>query len=171
MSVTDERNVILAVYNKHKINEYSPEGQLIREINLLLNSHIRFPSHALKLANGHFVVSHGLGCDIMDRVCIVDADGKLMKSFREKRRPKGGHRTLPVHLSIDGSGSVLVVDQMNSRVLLLDSQLEFKREVLSKEKHTLRNPSRILMDDSCSQMLLADSKWNSGGRILKFQFC
>ena len=59
LSVTDESNVILTVFNKNKLNEYSPDGQLIREINLSSDAGIRHPWHAIKLTNGHFVVSHG----------------------------------------------------------------------------------------------------------------
>ena len=60
LSVTDESNIILTVYEKNKLNEYSPDGQLIREINLSSDAGICHPRHAIKLSNGHFVVSHGL---------------------------------------------------------------------------------------------------------------
>ena len=59
LSVTDESNVILSVYMKNKLNEYSPDGQLIREINLSLDAGIRYPCHAIKLTNGHFAVCYG----------------------------------------------------------------------------------------------------------------
>ena len=59
LSVTDESNVILTVFVKHKLNEYSPDGQLLREINLSSDAGIRDPWHAIKLTNGNFVVSHG----------------------------------------------------------------------------------------------------------------
>ena len=167
LSVTDESNVILTVYNKNKLNEYSPDGQLIREINLSSDAGIRHPLHAIKLTNGHFVVSHGDYSDDLHRVCIVDADGKLMKSFGGKRGSTIGQMNRPFYLSVDGNGFVMVADQGNSRVLLLDSDLKFKREILSKEKHGLRHPWRILLDESNGRLFVADNESNNQ-RILVF---
>ena len=59
LSVTHESNVIFTVFIKHKINEYSSNGQLIREINLSSEAGIRYPNYAIKLTNGNFVVSYG----------------------------------------------------------------------------------------------------------------
>lgn len=51
-------NVLSVLRNKHKLNEYSSDGDFIREIEL---SHARIchPPHAMKLTNNHFPVSHG----------------------------------------------------------------------------------------------------------------
>src|SRR6218665_3192886 len=57
LSVTSELNVIAAIYWENKLKEYSPDGQLIREINLSSCSGIRRPFHAIKLSNGDYVVS------------------------------------------------------------------------------------------------------------------
>src|SRR6218665_924498 len=80
LSVTYESNIVLTVYSKNKLNEYSPDGQLIREINLLSEADIRYPLHALKLNSGHFVVSHGSGDD-MHRVCLLYSHRTLLKSI------------------------------------------------------------------------------------------
>ena len=64
----------------------------------------------------------------------------------------------------------MVVDRDNSRVLLLDSDLKFKREILSKEeKHGLRRPTRILLDESNGRLFVADNDSNNQ-RILIFDF-
>ena len=167
LSVTHESNVILAVSDKCKLNEYSPDGKMIRTINLSSNAGIRFPWHAIKLTNGHFVVSHGDASDDQHRVCIVDADGKMMKSFGGKP----GQMDHPVHLGVDGNGFVMVAARDSRRVLLLDSQLELKREILSKEKHELRRPMRILLDEPNGRLFVADSEWGHDGRILIFKLC
>ena len=57
LSVTDESNIILVVHSTKKLNEYSLDGQLIRQINLPSDMHSD-PMHAVKLTNGHFVVCH-----------------------------------------------------------------------------------------------------------------
>ena len=166
LSVTDESNVILTVHNKNKLNEYSPDGQLIREINLSLDAGIRYPWHAIKLTNGHFVVCHGV---VMCKVCTVDADGKLKKSFGGKSGSTIGQMNSPVYLSVDGNGFVMVADQENSRVLLLDSDLKFQREILTKAKHGLRVLCRIHLDESNGRLFVADNQ-SDNERILIFDF-
>jgi len=171
MSVTDESHVILTVNERNKLNEYSPEGQLIREITLSRDAGFRHPWHAIKLTNGNFVVSHG---DIRHggdryRVCVVDGDGNLKKSFGGKPGSTIGELNLPVYLSVDENGFVMVVDQANRRVLLLDSDLKFRKEILSGEKHGLRVPWNVLIDESNNRLLVADNEVNNM-RIKIFEF-
>ena len=106
----------------------------------------------------------------LHRVCIVDADGKLKKSFGGKRGSTIGQMDNPRYLSVDGNGFVMVVDELNHRILLLDRDLEFKREILSKDgKHGLRYPARILLDETNGRLFVADNDSNNQ-RILNFDF-
>src|SRR6218665_2969873 len=59
LSVTVESNVILAVCKQNKLTEYSPDGHVLRQINLSSQASIHFPKHAIKLTNGQFMVCHG----------------------------------------------------------------------------------------------------------------
>lgn len=166
LSVTYEWSVIFAVCDKNKLNEYSPDGQLIREITLSADAGIRHALHAVKLTNGDFVVSHG---DDLHRVCIIDANGKLKKSFGGKPGSTTEQMNLPFYLSVDGTGFVMVSDQLNHRVLLLDSELQFQREVLSKRKHELQYPERILLDESNGRLFVAENDAKNQ-RLLVFNF-
>lgn len=164
LSVTSESNVLLTVCNKDKFNEYSPGGQLLREIN----ADISWPWHAIKLTNGHFVVSHGNINTDLHRVCIVDADGKLQESFEGKHGLTIELMNEPYYMSVDAIGFVMVIDRRNNRVLLLDSDLEFKGKIFSKEdKYGLQDPRRILLDESNARLFVADNDSNDG-RILIF---
>src|SRR6218665_1021865 len=167
--VTDEMNVILAVFNENKLNEYSSDGQLIREIDLFSGADIRFPWHAIKLPNGNFVVSHGYRNDL-HRVCIVDAEGRLIKSFDGNLGSGNDQMRFPVYLAVDANGLVLVVDEWNRRILLLDSNLKFKKEILSDKNDGIRRISRIILDESTGRMLMGDNSWHSAARILIYQF-
>ena len=138
---------------------------MIREINLSSCSGIRRPFHAIKLSNGDYVVSD------QQRVCIVDTDGKLNKSFGGKRGSENGQVNGPVYLSVVGNGFVMVVDRGNCRVLLLDSDLELKREVLLKESHGLRRPERILLDESNGRLFVADNDANNQRLLVFNPFC
>jgi len=164
LSVTNESNIILTVCNKSKLNEYTSDGQWIREIILPPETNICYPFHAIKLTNGHFVVSYCGYCDL-NGVCIVDADGKIRKSFNSNRGTSVGQITRPVYMAIDRRGFVFVADQGNSRVLLLDSALKFKKEILSVEKHGLREPEIILLDEINGRLFVADN-WNEGDILI-----
>ena len=169
MSVTDESNVILTVYDRNKLLEYSPDGKLIREISLPSDAGVRHPWHSMKLANGDFMVCQGSKSDDRHRVCLVDADGKLKKSSGDMRGSTIEQLHCPIHLSVDANGFVMVADRENIRVLQLDSDLKFQREIVSKEEHGLRHPARILLDESNGRMFVADNEWNNQ-QILIFAF-
>ena len=147
------------------LKEYSPDGQLIKDINLSVDAGIYFIRHAIKLSNGDFLFSCDSVYKELHRVglCIVDAVGKLKRSFGEECGPNSEQMNSLVYLSVDGNGNVLVVDDCNSRVLLLDSNLKFLRVILSAEKHGLQLPSRIILDESNGRMLVADKS-----RVLVF---
>jgi len=162
LSVTNEPSIILAVFNNHVIKEYSPSGPLIREVNLSTYANILNPHCAIKLANGQFVVSHGcVRGNGQHGVCMVDERGKLTKMFGGKRGSTVVQMKEPVCLFVYGNGSVLVADRDNCRVLLLNSDLEFKNEILSGEKHGLRHPRRIFMDETNRRLFVADNRWDS----------
>lgn len=171
LSVTVEANVILTAFDRNKLYEYSPEGLLIREIKLSSDAAmpISHPLHAVKLTKDHFLVSHGRYRGDLHRLCIVDANGKLKKSFGGICGSAIEQMNYPIHLSVDGNRFVMVVDQENRRVLLLNSDLKFKREILSKDKHELLCPTRILLDESNSRLFVADNA-SSKQRILIFEF-
>lgn len=125
--------------------------------------------HAIKLKNGNFVVScilEDLDHDDQHRVCIVNACGKLIKSFDGKCGSSNGEMKRPAYLSVDGNGFILIADEFNSRVLQLDKNLKFKREILSQERHGLRQPSRIVLDESNGRMFVADCGKDHDGLVL-----
>lgn len=168
LCITGQSNIILTVYKKSKLNEYSPGGQFIREINMA-GFGIENPWHAMQLTNGHFVVCHGrFGYDL-HRVCIVDADGKLRKSFGGKPGYSIGQLNSPVHLSVDGNGFVMVADKLNSRVMLLDRNLEFMGEISSKEeKHGLQRPVNVILEQTNERLFVADVAGERQILIFKF---
>lgn len=159
-----------------EIKEYSPDGQLIRELNLAADAGIVAPYRAIKLANDQFVVSHGRDYSELHRLCVLDEAGKLIKSFGGKHGSAVTQMNSPFYFILDGNGFLMVVDQGNSRVLLLDTDLKFKREILSKGKHGLRNNNRIILDEPNARLFVSDNEYDSGkmllrdGRILVFSF-
>lgn len=171
LSVADDSNVILAqFYVKKGIMEFSPDGYLIRIIKL---PDAVYPLHAVKLSNDRYLVSHGFSD--LHSVCIVDANGNVEKSFTGRIGLADQLLSYPTYLAVDRNGYVMVVDQTNCRVLLLDSNLKFIRELISANKHGLRRLHAIALDEPNSRLCVADNIHHSNalpkdGRILIFDF-
>lgn len=163
LSVTRESNVLFTVYKQNKLIEYRADGRLIRDVKLSSEDGIAHPQHAVKLANGDFVVSHGVMTDPLHRVCVVDGSGRVLKSIGGEPGLTAGRVNLPLHLAVNSDGCILVADWNNSRVLLLNSQLEFKRELLSK-RDGLRFPGRICLPEANDRLIVADNLngWSDG---------
>ena len=73
VSVNAAHNVLVTCDAVRKIKEFRSHGGLLREVTLpdVIN-----PLHGIQLTNGQFVVCHGDHGDEVNRVCLVNADGK-----------------------------------------------------------------------------------------------
>lgn len=167
LSISSDAKIILTVTKKRMLKEYSPEGQLIREVSLSPDA--SSPWHAVKLTNNNFVVSKD--DDRLHTVSVVDSDGQTVQSFiREGDTNLKGS----VHVVVDRGGTVLLADTFKKRVLLLSPDLHYKRVLLSKS-HGLNCPVRMQLDESSGRLFVVDNeydyfsrgKWRDG-RILVF---
>ena len=161
LSVTSESNLILAVLDKSKLLEITPDGQLVRDIKLTIPN----PWHAVKLNNDRFVV-------VYDRcsgggICMINGKGKVLMS--PSHRVFDSAVFLPINVAVNRDGSLFVVDEDGGRILLLTSTLKYQREIVSKrcKKHGLVRPRRLFLDEHNARLLVFDDKL-SGGRILVF---
>lgn len=158
LSVTSESNILLTVSSMNELHEYSPDGKLVQVLHLPWNSGIEKPSHAIKLTSEHFVVCHGEFGDPLIRVCIVDMAGNVLKYYGELNKKQLAY---PVYLDRDGVGNILVVDQRMSQVLLLGSDLKFKRDLIIHESRhpgnfTEGHPKKVCFDTSCGRVLMVE---------------
>lgn len=159
ISVSNENNVLVTCFGKNEFNEYSPQGEMIRKISL---QGAEYPTHAVKLSNGEFMVSAGDSSHLLHRVCIVDALGKVEKSFGEEKGSDSDHLNQPMHLAVFTDGSVAVLDNGNRRVLLLEKDLQFNCILLSNKIHRLQNPTRLLLNESNNLLFVADNNKGAG---------
>lgn len=165
LSVTNDSNILLTVFSKNAIKEYTPEGSFVREIDVS-SAGISHPLHTVKLATGHFVVSHGITDDPVHRVCIIDADGDIIKSFGKKRGSAIGQMDGPICLAVDGEGCIIIADCNNSRLLLLNSILEYRR-TLDSDKAAFGYPVRICLNQTNGRMFVADLQ-SANHRLIVF---
>lgn len=166
LSVTEESNVLATVYETHTLIEYTPNGGEVHRIDLS-ETDILHPWHAIKLRNGHFLVCHGHYDELVHRVCEIDNDGKLLNLYSGETN--ASKLDVPANLAVDKLGSLIVADYNSGHVLLLSSDLKYKKELLSKE-FGIRRPTRLHLDEEKGRLIIADNKigWQDG-RVLVFE--
>jgi len=127
LSVTPSANLLVACHLPDRLVELSADsGQCVREI--ALKSDIECPLHAVQLTTGQYVVCHG-GIH-PHRVCIVDDDGRVTRSYGGQSGAGVGQLNWPCHLAVDeDSQFVFVADSFNDRVVVFSPTLEFVRYI------------------------------------------
>ena len=124
LSITKQGNVLVTCCSLNKLFEYSTDGTKMREI--VLQSNIRDPYRAIQLDNDQFLIDH----DSLHRICLIDNKGKLIKSFGGTTGTEGGPLQYPRQMVVDQDGFILVGDYDNNRVVLLDSNLKFVKDLI-----------------------------------------
>lgn len=152
LSVNPFYNVLVTFANAGNINEFTNAGQLVREIKL--QPDIVAPWSTIQLTTDQFVVCHGGTDDPLNRVCIVNDAGKILKSFGGS--PGSGNQQLnyPVGLAVSND-SIFVVDHNNHRIVMLSSKLAFVSEVLSGLRY---KPYGICIDSKTGRIFLNEGQ-------------
>jgi hypothetical protein len=150
LSVNLAYNVLVTCDKVGKIKEFTTGGQFVREINI--RSHIVNPWHTVELTTGQFVVCHGDVNDALHRVCLMDSNGHLLRSYGDAKGSASGRLNVPVQIAVNGF--IFVADLNNGRILMLDSALNYVREVITG----LRRPKRICLDERNGRLYVADNK-------------
>ena len=120
LSVTPKSNIIVTMCDASTLNEFTPDGHLVREIDLHRSA--IYPHHAVQLTSGELLVSHR---GTQHRVCRTDDDGIIVQYYGGQPGSGTGQLYYPNHLFIDKKGFILVVGSINNQVVLLNSSLTF----------------------------------------------
>jgi len=132
LSVTNMHSVLVTCDEVRKIKEFRTGGKLLRQIEL--PEDVMSPWHTIQLSSGEFIVCHGDRRNPVHRVCLIDSNGHVVKSYGGAVGTGTQQMNVPYHLAVDRNGFVFVADVINNRVLLLSPALTFVREVLSREQ-------------------------------------
>ena len=160
LSVNADHNLIVTCRRVRKIKEFSPRGDLLRDVTL--PDDVISPWHAIQLTDGQFIVCHGCYGDPIHCVCKVSEDGgHIINSHGRRSGSNIGQYDEPCHLAVDDNEFVLVADLGNRRVTLLSPTLDYKRYVVSGERFNWE-PSRLCLDVQRRRLYVAD------GRVLVF---
>jgi len=166
LSVTDTHSVLVTCDKVRKIKEFSTDGKLLRQIQL--PEDVVSPWHTIQLSSGEFIVSQGITGDPLHRVCLIDSNGHVVKSYGGPKGSGTQQVDVPVHLAVDRNGFVFVADLNNDRVLLLSPALTFVREVLSREQLKW-SPLRMWLDYDRYRLYVGVNEWKdnrfSAGKV------
>jgi len=153
LSVTPSANLLVACHLPQKLVELSADsGQCVREI--ALQSDIKYSRHAVQLTTGQYVVCHG--GSHLHRVCIVDDDGRVNRSYGGQQSGSGvGQLKEPFHLAVDeDSQFVFVADSDNDRVVVLSPTLEFVRYISER----LSRPCQLHFENATTRLYVCQSR-------------
>jgi len=159
LSLTYTHGVLVTCDQVRKIKEFSTDGQLLHV--LTLPQDVVSPRHTIQLSCGQFIVCHGLLSDPLHRICLVDSDGSVVKSFGGSPGSGSQQMNLSCHVAVDRNEFVFVVDVNNIRVLLLSPQLTYVRDVVSREQLKWR-PLRFHLDSDRGRLYVAVNEHKEG---------
>ena len=155
MSINKKGNVVVSCFDLRKIIEYTPIGSCVREIQVnAIDENIDGLHHAIQLDDDRFLICHAT-TTTHHRVCIIDSNGRMMKSYGGGRGSGIGQMNIPSYLAIDRNGFILVADQLNNRIIQLDTSLEFIREFISGSVG-LKNPRRMHLHKKTRRLFIGE---------------
>ena len=160
LSVNAGHNLIVTCRRVRKIKEFSPRGDLLRDVTL--PDDVINPCHALQLTNGQFIVCHMGQDNPIHRVCKVSEDGRvIIDSHGGQQGSNIGQYNVPGRLAVDDNEFVFVVDTGNRRVTLLSPTLDYIRQVVSRDQVKWK-PYRLCLDIQRRRLYVIDSESNDG---------
>ena len=127
LSVNKHGHVIVTNKLSNNLYEYTSTGELRRQI--ALKGNVGNPWRAVHMDRDQFLVCQA-GENDWHRVCLIDNRGNLIKSFGSKHGSGIANLSYPYRLVVDRNGFILVADYCNSRVVLLNKQLEYVKNIV-----------------------------------------
>jgi len=162
LSVNCGSNVVVACWGASKLQEYATHGTLVREI-ILQHAGVTKPWHAIQLSTGDYVVSQDTSPGM---VVTVGVNGQVVQSYGRSRMSNIGQMKYPTGLAVTDKGEILVADDLNHRVLLIDSSLCSGEELTLPVDSGIRRPSGLCLDETRGRLYVSEYV---GGRVLVFE--
>jgi len=150
LSVNKCYNLLVTLYDTNKIQEYTTNGSLIREISL--ESSLAGSKHCIQLSTGNFVISQVL---TFQRICIVDMNGNIIKAYGGSAGSGVGQLINPFQLIVDSHDNILVADYSNNRVQLFSPTLTYLGDIVIPG-HELNNPYALHFDKESYRLYICE---------------
>jgi len=133
LSVRGNSNVLVTCPVARKVKEFTTNGELVREVELAPD--VCTPLHAVQLSSGELIVCHGENPDDpLHRVCLLDPNGQVVKSYGGPPGRGTGQMRVPMHMAVDDNDRIFVCERGNRRVSLLSPALAYIGERVISEQ-------------------------------------
>jgi DNA-binding beta-propeller fold protein YncE len=167
-------HVLVTCHWANKIQEYTKNGLLVREVSLLIDE-VHRPLHAVQYDDDRYIISHrGPVHDVVE----VDACGQFLLSYNKKftsnsfisffRRgqPQNIAFNKPRHLTIDKDTlCILVADSKNNRIVILNRSFSSALVLNVSVDGGMNDPCAVYLDKSCDRLYVGEY---GGKRVLVF---
>ena len=151
LSVTKDENIIALVENRNKLVEFTSTGRRVRTI--VVDFNLLGLQHGVRMKDDHFIIR--LSTTKSSRVCMIDNVGRLVKQVGGHPDSKFGGFHEPNYIALDKDGSLHVADEVNKRIVHLNSSLEPVKQ-LSSQTTGLTSPFRICLDQEHRQLYVRE---------------
>ena len=159
LSVNGDGNLLVACGTDNKLQEYTTDGRLVREI--CLPAGLDSPWHAIQLSTGDYVVSHNKSPGV---VSVVGVDGRLLRSYGPSSSSDIGPMKNPRSLAVTKHDDVLVADQGNNRILAINSSLTRAQVFPLPDDLRLEQPFALYLDDARDRLYIGE--WGGRHRVI-----
>ena len=147
--VNANHNVLAACLTEKKLQEYTTDGRLVREICLPAGS--PQPWHAVQLSTGDYVVSHYESPGVVN---VVAVDGRLLCSYQPSRSSDVGPMKYARRLAVTKHDDVLFADEHNNRILAINFFISGAK--VFPVPDDLRLPCAMYLDDTRDRLYLGE---------------
>jgi len=157
LSMTSENTVLVATNNK-TIEERTPSGSLVRSITMRSSVW-----QAVQVNHDVWAFTYSG----FNQICTILTNGTVIKCFGSPAGPAlTPAMSSPRGVVIDARGYMLVVDQGNSRILLVDPTLSSARQLQLPVNPPLQNPLSVSYDSYLGRLYVGEYIGQS--RVLVF---
>jgi len=151
LSVNKAHNVVVVCSGVNKLQEYTTKGSLVKEI--CLQAGVTLPWHAVQLSSGDYVVSQFTSPGV---VSVVGEDGQVRRSYGQSQTSGVGHMKYPTCLTVTKNDDILVADELNNRILSMNSSLSCIQELTLPVDGGIQQPVGLCLDESRGRLYVGE---------------
>jgi len=173
LSVNGAHNVVVTCHGVNKLQEYTTDGSLVREISLE-QAGLTNPWHAVQLSTGDFVVSHNTSPGVVSAAEVheglIKIESVLMYDMSQTSDVASistvGEMKNPACLAVTNHGDILVADTGNNRILSINTSLSSMQQLALPVDDGLKQPFGLCLYESRGRLYVCEY---AEGRVLVFE--